>query len=103
MKYVNGFVKNCSNHLKTKMNGKYTLPKNAENPFKSGCDPPVGISPVLNSPGATYYQSLIGMLRLMVEIICNDTATKRSILSPHLAYLRDEHMEDVLHSMTYLR
>jgi hypothetical protein len=102
-KYVNESVKNCANHLKTKLNGKYSLPKKAENPFKMGCDPPLDVSAALNPSEATYYQSLIGTLRWMVEIGRIDIATEVSILSSHLAYPREGRMEAALHIMAYLK
>ena len=91
--YVNQSIKNCIYHLKTKMNGKYSFPKKANNPYKMGCDLPLDIARALYPSEATYYQSLIGILSWMGEIGRIDIATKVSILSSHLAYPREGHME----------
>ncbi len=44
------------------------LPKRAEAPFKSGYRPEIDVSRELAGEEASYYQSLIGILRWMVEL-----------------------------------
>ncbi len=51
---------------------------------------------------ATYYQSVIGVMRWMVEIGRVDIATKVSLLSSHLAAPQEGHMDAALHIMSYL-
>ncbi len=38
-KYVNQAVKNCETHLKDNYDGKYSLPRKAENPFWMNYEP----------------------------------------------------------------
>ena len=52
---------------------------------------------------ASCYQSLIGIMRWMVEIGRIEIATEVSILSSHKAYPREGHFETVLHVMGYLK
>ena len=51
----------------------------------------------------SYYQSLIGVMRWMVDIGRIDIATEVSLLSSHNAYSREGHFEIVLHVMGYLK
>ena len=102
-KYVNESVKNCIIHLKEKLDGKYSLPKMTENPFKMECKPAENVTPALNPAEALYYQSLIGSLHWMVEIERIDITTEVSLLSSHLAYPREGHTEAAIHVMAYLR
>lgn len=102
-KYVGQAVRNCTKHLNENYNGKYSLPKKAENPFRMGYEPELDTSAPLDPDASSYYQSLIGVLRWMVEIGRIDIATEVSLLSSHLAYPREGHLEEALHVMAYLR
>jgi hypothetical protein len=51
---------------------------------------------------SSFYQHLIGVMRWMVELGCIDIATEVSLLSSHLAYLCEGHLETALHIMSYL-
>ena len=55
-------------YLRGLNNDRWTLPKKAANPFLMGYAPDMEKSPVLEPDVASYYQSLIGMVRWMVEI-----------------------------------
>ena len=46
----------------------YKLPKRAKNPIESGYCPELDVSPCLGPDEASYYQSLIGVMRWMIEI-----------------------------------
>ena len=63
---------------------RWTLPKNAPNPFTMNYAPEMDVSPALDATDASYFQSLIG--RWAVEIGRIDIGTKISMLSSHLAY-----------------
>ena len=52
---------------------------------------------------ASYYQSLIGIMRWIVELGLLDIETEVSMLSSHNAYSREGHFEAVLHIMDYLK
>ena len=56
------------------------------------------------SPGdASYYQSLIGVLRWIVELGRVDICLEVSVLSSHLALPREWHMQQVLQVFAYLK
>ena len=46
----------------------YKLTKRTDSPFKSGYCHELDVSLVLEPDDASYYQSLIGVMRLMIEI-----------------------------------
>ena len=61
------------------------------------------MSPILGQDEASYYQTLIDVMRWMIEIRCIDINTKVSLLSLYLAMLRQGHLEEVPHIMSYLK
>ena len=68
-----------------------------------GYKPELDITPPLDPELASYYQSLIGVMRLMVEIGRIDIAVEVSMTSSHNAYPREGHFETVIHMMSYLK
>ena len=102
-KYVKEAVQNCKKHLKEEYGGKYSLPKTAPNPFPYNYEPEMDTSDVLLPDLASYYQSLIGITRWMVELGRVDIAVEVSKLSSHNALPREGHFECLLHLMAYLR
>ena len=62
-KYVREAVNNCVSHLNENFDGRYSLPKQAPNPFTLTYDPDMDVSTPLDPEQATYFQSLIGVLR----------------------------------------
>ena len=60
---------NLESYLKLK---GCSLPARASTPMKSGYRPEIDIRDELNDTKAAYYQSLIGILRWMVELGCID-------------------------------
>jgi hypothetical protein len=67
-KNVNQAVKNCEKHLSKNYSGKYSLPKKAENPFWMGFEPELDESTPLGAELSSYYQSIIEVMRWMVEL-----------------------------------
>ena len=61
------------------------------------------VSRELNEADAAYYQSLIGILRWMVELGRVDVCLEVSMMSSHLALPRESHLEQVLHIFAYLK
>jgi hypothetical protein len=102
-KYIKEAVSNCEKHLKENYDGRYTLPTQAANPFLMGYEPELDETPALDPERATYYQSIIGIMRWMCEIGRIDIATEVSLLSSHLAYPREGHLDAALHIMGYLK
>ena len=75
-KYVQEACKNCEKFLKNNFDGKYYLPKMALNPFVGGYRPETDMPEPLDPDRASYYQSMIGVMRWMVEIGRIDIATE---------------------------
>ena len=67
-KYVKQAVSNCNKHLKDNYGGQFSLPKRAPNPFMMDYAPEMDQTDVLTPDLALYYQSLIGIMRWMIEI-----------------------------------
>ena len=65
-------------------------------PFHVTTDP-------LDPECSSFYQHLIGVTRWMVELGRVDIAIGISLLSSHLAYPREGHMDAALHVMGYLK
>ena len=102
-KYVQEAVRNCENHIKNNFDEKYSFYKNAPNPFEQSYDPDMDITPVLNPEQASYYNSLIGILRWMVELGRLDICTEVSMLASYLAMPREGHLDAAIHIMSYLK
>ena len=82
---------------------RYKLLKDAPNPFMMGYEPDQDVSEVLAPQEASYFQSLIGIMRWMIELGRVDIATEVSLLSSYLAMPREGHIEAALHIMSYLK
>ena len=65
------------------------MPKKAPAPMLNEYRPEIDISPELTATDAAYYQSLIGILRWMVELGRVDITTEVSMLSSCLALPRE--------------
>ena len=61
------------------------------------------VSPELPPDQASYYQTIIGVMRWMVELGRVDIAVEISQLSSFLAMPRRGHMVSALHVMSYLK
>ena len=101
-KYVREAVKNCKDYVSEHLPPQYRLPKLAPNPFPTKYEPGIDVSPELDPDLASYFQSLIGIMRWMVELGRIDIATEVSLLSSHSALPREGHMDAALHIMAYL-
>jgi hypothetical protein len=98
--YVQEAVKNVETWL-AKQNR--SLPKKAEQPFKSGYRPELDVTRELNHEEASYYQSLIGILQWIVELGRVDVNLEVSMMSSHLALPREGHLECLYHMFAYLK
>ena len=75
----------------------------APNPFVGGYRPETDMTDPLDPDRVSYYKTMIGVMKWMVEIGRIEIATECSILSSHLAYPRKGHFECALHMMSYLK
>jgi hypothetical protein len=103
LKYIKKAISNCKKHLKLNYDGRYVLSTQAANPFVMGYEPELDETPALDPNRASYYQSIIGMMQWMCKIGCIEIATEVSLLSSHLTYPREGHLDTALRVMGYLR
>jgi hypothetical protein len=85
-KYVQEAVRNCEKHVKENFSTDFQLLKYAPNPFPIGYEPEMDVSRELTSDKASYYQTIIGVMRWMIELGRVDIGVEVSKLSAFLAY-----------------
>ena len=90
--YVKAAVENVKDYL-SQSGSK--LPGKAETPIRTSYRPELDVTDVLNPIDSAYYQSLIGILRWMVELGRVDICLEVSMLSSHLAMPRQGHLEQL--------
>jgi hypothetical protein len=97
-------VKNVESYGSTKTEARWKLPTKAETPLQTSYRPELDVSPELLQPTeAAYYQSVIGILRWIVELGRIDICLEVSMMSSHLALPREGHLTQVLQIFSYLR
>ncbi len=80
----------------------YKLTHLAPNHIPTDYRPELDMSPELLPEHTSYYQSLMGIYRLMIELGRVDICTEVSMLLSHMALLHQGHLEAVLYVMLYL-
>ena len=98
--YVQSAVSNVEEYL-DKINEK--LPKRAATPFPSNYRPEIDITPELNATKSAYYQSLIVILRWIVELGRIDITCEVSMMASMMALPREGHLQTLLHIFGYLK
>ena len=98
--YVQNAVKNVEQYLSKK---GLQLKQRASSPLMRDYRPELDISPELSPEDASYYHSLIGILRWAVELGRIDICTEVSMMSSHLALPREGHLQQVFHIFAYLK
>ena len=78
------------------------MSKKAENPFIKGYDPELDTGPELDPNTASYYLTIIGVLRWMVELERIGIVTKVLLLSSHVALAREGHLEAAVHVIAHV-
>ena len=101
--YVQTAVKNVEEWLSKRDDGQWRLPAKVETPMRSTYWPKLDISPELSTEESSYYQSLIGVLRWIVELGRFDICLEVSMMSSHLALPREGHLEQVFQIFAYLK
>lgn len=71
--------------------------------YNSGYCPEVDVSDELDDSMATYYQSLNGILRWMVEFGRIDITCEFSMMSSHMALQWVGHLDQLFHIFAYLK
>ena len=99
--YVQASVANVERYL-TERGLKF--PGRAPNtPLSSNYRPEVDVSPALGPAEAAYFQSLIGILRWIVELGRVDICLEVSMMSSHLCLPREGHLSQLFHLFAYLK
>jgi len=101
--YVRSAVENVETYLSREENKHWKMPAKADTPLTTTYRPELDISPELGAVDGAYYQSLIGILRWIVELGRVDVCLEVSMMSSHLALPREGHLEQVLHIFAYLK
>ena len=99
-RYVLNAVNNVQGHINKK---GLKLPKRASAPFPNGYRPEVDVSEILEAEDVTYYQSLIGILRWIVELGRVDISCEASCMASHMAMPRQGHLDTLYHMFGYLK
>ena len=104
--YVKQAVANVQNYLKS-ADGKrlgITFPKGErKSTFSSNYRPEIDESAELDADGASYYQSLIGIVRWIVELGRVDIITEVSMLASCMALPRYGHLKELINIFAYLK
>jgi hypothetical protein len=98
--YIKNALKNMSGHLSKK--GLKPL-KRATSPFPNSYRPELDTTPVLEDDNASYYQSLIGILRWIVDLGRCDLTCESSIMASYMAMPRQGHLDVLYHIFGYLK
>ena len=75
----------------------------AKTPLGSNCWPEIDFTPELQPESAAYYQSIIRMLRWMVEIGRVNICCQVSMISSSLTLPRSGHVKKLYHIFSYLK
>ena len=98
--YTQNAVKNVESYLKKK--GE-SLPKKATSPWTRDYRPETDTSPELSPADSSYFQSLIGVLRWIVELNRVDIAMEVSALASMMAMPRQGHLQQIFHMFAFLK
>ena len=79
------------------------MPKKAGTPLPTSYRPELDVTPELEPTEASFYASMIGMLRWIVELGCIDICLEVCMMSSYLALPREGHLKEVLHMFAHLK
>ena len=94
-------VKSVEEHLEK--GGKKLVSKKPGTPIPNSYSPELDINPELISTDAAYYQSLVGILRWIVELGRVDIFLEVSLISSHFALTSEGHLDKLFHIFAYLK
>ena len=103
-------MKNVKEHISEDENAHLKMPSKAKTPLAMRYQPELDVSPELTLKDASYYQSLIGILRWIIELWWIDICLEVSMMSLHLPLPQKDHhplpqkdhLDQVLHIVAYL-
>jgi hypothetical protein len=100
-KYIQEACKNAKQwHKENQPQSSY--PSKCTAPFSTKYRPECDATPELEPEEASYFQSIIGVLRWAVKLGRIDITAEVSMLSSHLALPRDGHLAQAFHIFAYL-
>ena len=100
--YVQSAIKNVEEYVERPENTHLKIPSKLETPLTTSYRPELDVSPELTPRDSAYYQSLIGILRWIVELGRIDTCLEVSMMLSLLVMPRKGHLDQVLHIFAYL-
>jgi hypothetical protein len=100
-KYIQEAVSNAKDWMKQNRL-EHQWPPKVSSPFSIKYWAGTDISPELEDEEASYYQSVIGVLRWAAELGCIDITCEVSMLSSFLAMPQQGHLDQVMHIFAYL-
>ena len=77
--------------------------KNSKTPLQHNYSPELDKSKELNEEDSNHYQSLIGILRWIVEMGRIDICMEVSVMSSYVACPREDHLQELLRIFVYLK
>ena len=98
--YTQEAVRNVEIHLKKK---GLSLRKGSNSPLTTYYRPECDTSPELDAYDSSYYASLIGILRWLVELGRIDITCETSMMSSYVAMPREGHPQQLFHIFSYLK
>jgi hypothetical protein len=101
--YVQAAVRNVEEYLSKPENAQWKMPSRADTPMQTSYRPELDVSHELSPRESAYYQSMIGVLRWIVELGRVDICLEVSIMSSHLVLPREGHFAQVLQIFAYLK
>jgi hypothetical protein len=99
--YVRAAVQNVEDFIAKDETKRWKLSNKAETPLRTSYRPELDVTPELSPQEAVYYQSLIGILRWIVELGRVDICLEVSMSSSNLALPREGHLEQVFHILVW--
>ena len=96
-------MRKCQKYLKENFFDEYELIADAPNPFPLGYEPCTDVSPLLLRDEASYFKTIIGVMRWMGELGRIYIAVEVSHLSSSLAMPSQGPLVNALHIISYLK
>jgi hypothetical protein len=101
--YVQSAVKNVESYIAKRDDPNWNLPAKAETPMQTSYRPELDVSPELDPVEASYYMSLIGILRWIFELGRLGICLECSMMSSHMAMPREGHLYQLFQVFAYLK
>jgi hypothetical protein len=98
--YVQNAISNIETHLKSR---GAKLPTRSKSPWSTDYRPEIDTTPELEPEEALYYQSLIGVLRWIVELGQGDICMEVSAMVSMMALPCEGHLDQLFHMFAFLK